>query len=101
MGVISMPELGTRSLMRASFAFQSGGAQPAGGLAMNSAETSTITPWMMPNTMNVCWYPEFLIIDAMGATLTAVPMPYAPAVNPTQRPRWSGNHLRALPMVPP
>lgn len=27
---------------------------------MNSAAATTIAPWMNPQTMNVCWYPEAL-----------------------------------------
>src|ERR1022692_1583234 len=36
----------------------------------------------------------------MGAMVVAVPMPNAPAVRPTHRPRWSGNHFSRFFLFP-
>ena len=51
------------------------------------AAAKQIMPWTMPQKMKVCWYPETFIILAIGATVSAVPRPYAPAVNPAHMPR--------------
>jgi len=77
------------------------GSQPAGGDLRNDAAMTTTTPWMMPQRMKVAWYPAEVIILAMGATVNADPAPKPAAVNPAASPRWSGNHLRALPMAVP
>src|SRR5713226_704193 len=77
------------------------GSQPAGGDLRNDAAMTTTTPWMMPQRMKVAWYPAEVIMLAMGATVNADPAPKPAAVNPAASPRWSGNHLSALPMAVP
>jgi hypothetical protein len=77
------------------------GIQPAGGAERKSAATITVAPWMIPQVMNACWYPEVAIMFAMGDTVKAEPAPKPAAVRPAASPRWSGNHFIALPMAVP
>src|SRR5512138_3279533 len=51
------------------------GIQPAGGAERKSAATTTVAPWMIPQVMNACWYPEVAIMFAMGDTVNADPAP--------------------------
>ena len=81
--------------------FHDCGSQPCGGALRNRAATTTAAPWMMPHWMNAVWYPARSIRLAMGATVSADPAPNPAAVMPAASPRWSGNHLSALPMAVP
>lgn len=56
---------------------------------------------MMPQTTNVYWKPDDLIMLAMGITVRAAPTPYEPATRPAHSPRRSGNHFTAIPMQAP
>src|SRR5215472_10871791 len=100
-GVMSTDDTFTLERRTACLSLHPAGTHPGGGLTMKTPITRTTMPWMNTQTTNVWAYPDALIIDSIGATVRAVPIPYAPAVMPAQRPRWSGNHLSACPMHAP
>src|SRR5260370_5852667 len=63
------------------------GNHPSGGDLRKRAAITTAAPWMIPQRMNVAWYPSDAIMLDMGKTVRADPAPKPAAVSPAANPR--------------
>ena len=94
--IMSRVRMSTEARARAATAGAAAGAlYPAGGFLSSAVPISPMTKNVAPSIWKVVRQPYDAISCVANGPMMAEPAPYPPTINPTARPRLSGNHFEA------